>query len=131
MTESTPESRTETPSEAPSEAPGETPPESTPPSWWHRDHPTFTPVAGFFSGLLFVIFVPGAFATILRLFFPYDTARGLYPFVVITLAIPFALLVSPPSRRFGRYMLLGMLLTLVVVVGVGALVLWVLMRTDG
>lgn len=101
------------------------------PSWWHRDHPTFTPIAGFFTGLLFMVFVPGAFAAILRLFFSYDTARGLYPFVVLTLALPFALLASARTRRFGAYMLLGMLITLVVVLGVGALVVWVMMRTAG
>lgn len=101
------------------------------PSWWHRDHPTFTPIAGFFTGLLFVVFVPGAFATILRLFFHYETARGLYPFVVLTLALPFALLISARTRRFGLYMLLGTLATIAVVIGVGALVLWLMVMIEG
>ena len=28
------------------------------PSWWHRDHPTFSALSGFFVGLLFVLLVP-------------------------------------------------------------------------
>ena len=32
----------------------------TPTDWWHRDHPTFTALTGFFTGLVFVTVVPGA-----------------------------------------------------------------------
>ena len=28
------------------------------PDWWHRDHPTFAALSGFFTGLLFVLLVP-------------------------------------------------------------------------
>ena len=31
------------------------------PSWWHRDHPTFAALTGFFTGLLFVALVPALF----------------------------------------------------------------------
>ena len=100
------------------------------PSWWHRDHPTFTSLVGFFTGLLVVIIVPGAFAAVLRATFDYDTAEELFPFVLVVLAVPLALIAVPRTRRFGRYMLLGMLTTAVVVVGVAALVVWILIRTD-
>ncbi|MCW2773510.1 MAG: hypothetical protein JWN91_1836 [Nocardioides sp.] len=39
------------------------------PDWWHRDHPTFTAITGFFTGLAFVIVVPGLFAAILNWIF--------------------------------------------------------------
>ena len=37
------------------------------PSWWHRDHPTFAALSGFFTGLLFVALVPAAFYGVLSL----------------------------------------------------------------
>jgi 4-amino-4-deoxy-L-arabinose transferase-like glycosyltransferase len=101
------------------------------PSWWHRDHPTFSALSGFFTGLLVVIVVPGAFAALLRAFFDYDTAEELFPFVLVTFALPIGLIVAPRTRRFGRYMLLGMLATAAVVVGVAALVVWILIMRDG
>mgnify|MGYP001501829670 CR=1 FL=1 len=105
-------------------------PASTP-SWWHREHPTFYALSGFFAGLAFVILVPGLWAAILRAFFDYDTAEDLFPFVAVALAVPLVLIAVPRTRRFGRYMLFGMLATAVVVVGVAALVVWVLIKTDG
>jgi 4-amino-4-deoxy-L-arabinose transferase-like glycosyltransferase len=101
------------------------------PSWWHRDHPTFSALTGFFTGLVVVIVVPGAFAALLRLFFDYDTAEELFPFVLVTFAVPIGLIVAPRTRRFGRYMLLGMLATAVVMLGVAALVVWILIMQDG
>lgn len=100
------------------------------PSWWHRDHPTFSALSGFFTGLLVVIIVPGAFAAVLRAMFDYETAEELFPFVLVTLAVPIGLMVAPRSRRFGRYMLLGMLATAAVVLGVAALVVWILILTN-
>jgi len=94
------------------------------PDWWHRDHPTFAALTGFFTGLAFVILVPGIFAGILSAVFDDHTAEDLFPFVLIFLAVPFGLVVVPRTRRFGRYMALGMATTLVVVVGVSAVVLW-------
>lgn len=100
------------------------------PSWWHRDHPVFTSLAGFFSGLAFVAVVPTLFAGITRLFLDADEARAVYPFVLVTLIVPIGLLFSRSTRRFGRYLLLGIVVTLVVVLGVAALVLWILMKGD-
>jgi hypothetical protein len=99
--------------------------------WWHRDHPTFTALTGFFTGLAFVIVVPGLFATILNLLVDYNTAEDLFPFVLVMLAVPIGLLIAPRTRRFGIYMVIGMLVTLLVVAGVSALVLWYMIRQDG
>jgi 4-amino-4-deoxy-L-arabinose transferase-like glycosyltransferase len=101
------------------------------PSWWHRDHPTFSALTGFFTGLLVVLVVPGGFAAVLRALFDFDTAEDLFPFVLVMFAVPLALIAIPRTRRFGRYMLLGMLATAAVVVGVAALVVWILIMTDG
>ena len=94
------------------------------PDWWHRDHPTFTALTGFFTGLAFVILVPGLFAAVLGLVFPYHTAEDLFPFVLVTLAIPIGLVIAPRTRRFGLYMIIGMVTTALVVGGVAAIVLW-------
>ncbi|WP_341926641.1 hypothetical protein [Nocardioides psychrotolerans] len=101
------------------------------PDWWHRDHPTFTALTGFFTGLAFVILVPGAFAAILSAMFDYGRAEELFPFVLLTLGVPIGLVAAPRTRRFGRYMLIGMSTTLVVVVGVAALVVWFLVEVEG
>jgi 4-amino-4-deoxy-L-arabinose transferase-like glycosyltransferase len=103
-------------------APGD--PEERPPDWWHRDHPTFTALTGFFTGLAYVIVVPGLFAGILGLIFDYDTAERLFPFVLVMLLVPVALVIWPRTRRFGLYMLIGMVATAIVVLGVAGVVLW-------
>jgi hypothetical protein len=100
------------------------------PDWWHRDHPTFTALAGFFSGMVFVIVVPGAFAGLMRLLFDYETAEEFFPFVLLTLVVPITLLGLPRTRRYGKYFLLGMVLTAVVVVGVAALVFYLMVRVN-
>lgn len=100
------------------------PTEERQPDWWHRDHPTFTAITGFFTGLAFVIVVPGLFAAILGWIFEYDTAEDLFPFVLVTLIIPIGLLIAPRTRRFGGYMLIGLVTTALVVLGVAGLVLW-------
>ena len=99
--------------------------------WWHRDHPTVTALTGFFTGLAFVIVVPGLFATILNLLVNYHTAENLFPFVLVMLAVPIGLLVGHRTRRFGIYMVIGMLVTLLVVAGVTALVLWYMFQFQG
>jgi hypothetical protein len=101
------------------------------PDWWHRDHPTFTALTGFFTGLAFVIVVPGLFVALLELVFEDHTAEDLFPFVLVTLAIPLGLVIAPRTRRFGKYMLIGMVTTALVVGGVSALVLWYLVNRDG
>ena len=100
------------------------------PDWWHRDHPTFTALAGFFSGMLFVTALPGAFAGILRLLFTFETAEKYFPLVLVVLVVPLVLLLSPRTRRFGGFMLVGMIITALVVIGVTSLVLYFMVRAD-
>ena len=98
--------------------------------WWHHSHPTFAALTGFFTGMVFVTAVPGAFAGILRLAFPYDTAEKLFPLVAIALVVPIALLAKRKTRRFGIFMVIGMVLTALVVLGVTSLVLYFMVRYD-
>lgn len=100
------------------------------PDWWHRDHPTFTALSGFFTGLVFVVAVPGLFAAVLTWFFERHTAEELFPLVLVILAVPLGLVTARRTRRFGLYMLIGMVVTLVVVAGVTALVLWWMIRSQ-
>jgi hypothetical protein len=92
--------------------------------WWHHSHPTFAALAGFFAGMLFVTALPGAFAGVLRLLFDYETAERLFPFVLLALALPIALLVRRKTRRFAQFMFVGMVVTALVVGGVASLVLY-------
>ncbi len=92
--------------------------------WWHRSHPTFAALAGFFSGMLFVTAVPGAFAGLLRLVTTYETAEELFPLVALGLVVPVVLLFRRKTRRFATYMLIGMVITALVVLGVASLVLY-------
>ena len=98
------------------------------PSWWHRDHPTFSALAGFFTGLLFVALVPATYVGALSLMFDNQKVEDLFPFVLVTLVVPLVLVVNPRTRRFGVYFWIGIVLTAVVVVGVGGLVLWYLVE---
>jgi hypothetical protein len=135
---STDEQAVEDAPEATPDAPSEEPPEKPPadeevrqPSWWHRDHPTFTALSGFFTGLLFVALIPAIYVGILSLVFDNDRVEELFPFVLVTLVVPLGLVASKRTRRFGTYFWIGMVLTAVVVVGVGALVLWYLVDHQG
>jgi hypothetical protein len=103
----------------------------TGPNWWHRDHPTFTALTGFFTGLLFVALVPAAYVGVLSLVFDSDRVEDLFPFVLVTLVVPLALVVNHRTRRFGTYFWIGMILTAVVVAGVATLVLWYLVEHQG
>ncbi|MEZ0578888.1 hypothetical protein [Nocardioides sp. MH1] len=100
------------------------------PDWWHRDHPVFVPLAGFFTGMVYIIVVPGAYGAILKGVLGYKRAEDLFPFVLLTLVVPIALLVPHRTRRFGRYMFFGVLATAIVVVGVALGVLWFLINRD-
>ena len=100
------------------------------PDWWHRDHPTFASLAGFFTGLAFVVLVPGSFIALLHVLVDDETAEELFPFVLVMLAVPIGLVVAPRTRRFGIYMLIGICVTAVVVGGVAALVLWYMINHD-
>jgi hypothetical protein len=98
------------------------------PSWWHRDHPTFAALSGFFTGLLFVALVPATYVAVLSLLVDNDRVEELFPFVLVTLVVPLALSANKRTRRFGTYFWIGMVLTAIVVIGVGALVLWFLVE---
>jgi CDP-diglyceride synthetase len=100
------------------------------PDWWHREHPVFFPLAGFFTGMAYIILVPGTYAAVLKGMFGYERAQSLFPFVVLTLVVPIGLLVPHRTRRFGRYMLFGAVATAVVVIGVAVSVLYVLYNRD-
>lgn len=100
------------------------------PNWWHRDHPIFTPLTGFFSGLLFVLVVPGVYAGVLGSFLQPHQVRAVFPWLLVTLVVPAFLLARPHTRRFGGYFLLGMVATAIVVLGVGAFVVWMMMKID-
>ena len=106
----------------------EEPVRATQPDWWHRDHPTFAALTGFYAGLVFAIVVPGLYVALLAAMLGQDRAEELFPFVVVTLVVPLGLLLSPRTRRFGRYMWVGILSTVVVVLGVGAGVFWLMVR---
>lgn len=100
------------------------------PDWFHRGHPVFFPLAGFFTGMVSVIVVPGLYAAILKGLTGYERAEELFPFVLLLLVVPIALLVPTHTRRFARYLLLGMVTTIVVMLGVAAAVLWFLIKRD-
>ena len=81
--------------------------EQRPPDWWHRDHPTFTALTGFFTGLAFVALVPALFVGLLHLVFDDETTNDLFPMVLVALAVPLGLVAFSRTRRFGAYMQLG------------------------
>jgi hypothetical protein len=112
------------------DAPADADPDAREPSWWHSSHPTFAGLMGFFTGIAFVILVPGVYATLLNAFFGEKTAERLFPYVLIALVIPVALLFPRKTRRFAQLMLVGMVATAVVVGATTALVLWVLVSRD-
>lgn len=100
------------------------------PGWWHRDHPVFTPLAGFFTGLLMVTVVPGGWVGFLRLLLPYEDAERLFPLVLAVLVLPLGGLASVRTRRFSAYVLLGAASTALVVLGVVSLVLWLVIAAE-
>ncbi|HEX3221068.1 MAG TPA: hypothetical protein VHR35_00740 [Nocardioides sp.] len=101
------------------------------PSWWHRSHPTFAGLVGFFTGVAYVIIVPGLYVAVLSLVLDDKTAQRLFPLVLIALVVPVALLVPRKTRRFAQFMLLGVVLTALVIGLTTALVVWVMVQTQG
>src|SRR4051794_9778317 len=101
------------------------------PSWWHRSHPTFAGLVGFFSGVAYVMVVPGIFATLLRLVLSDSTAQRLFPLLALLLIVPLGLLVPRRTRRFAQFMLLGVVTTALVIGLTAALVIWVMVQLDG
>jgi hypothetical protein len=100
------------------------------PNWWHRSHPTFAGVAGFFTGILSVIVVPGVYATLLNAFLGEKTATRLFPYVLVALLVPIGLLVPRRTRRFAQLMLVGVIATVLVIGVTAGLVLWFLIALD-
>jgi len=98
--------------------------------WRHQDHPVFTPLSGFFSGLVFVVLVPALFAAVLNAILPRHTVQDVFPAVVLALAVPAVLIALPHTRRFGAYFLLGIVGTAVAVIGVGWLMFWLMMALN-
>jgi hypothetical protein len=49
--------------------------------------------------------------------------------VALTLLVPLALLIPRKTRRLAEFVWLGIILTVLVVVGVGSLVFWILLKT--
>jgi hypothetical protein len=106
--------------------------ESAPePSWWQRSHPTFAGLVGFFTGVAYVIIVPGVYAGLLGLLVSDDTARRLFPLVLLALVVPLLLLIPRKTRRFAQFMLLGVVATAVVIGLTAAVVIWILVKLDG
>jgi hypothetical protein len=87
-------------------------------------------VAGFFTGIVFVIVVPGVYATLLNAFLGEKTAQRLFPYVLIALLVPIGLLVPRKTRRFAQLMLVGLIATVLVVAVTAGVVLWVLVSFD-
>ena len=61
----------------------------------------FTPLSGFFTGLLFVLLVPSVYAGVLSAVADDETTAGLFPFVLVALAVPVGLVVAPPRAASG------------------------------
>lgn len=101
------------------------------PSWWHRSHPTFAGLVGFFTGVAYVIVIPGIYAALLGLLLSDTTARRLFPLVAFVLVVPLAMLIPRKTRRFAQFMLLGVVTTAVVIGVTAAVVIWVMVRIDG
>jgi hypothetical protein len=101
------------------------------PNWWHRSHPTFAGIVGFFAGVAYVIILPGIFAAVLSLVVSDNDVQRLFPLVILILVVPLVMLVSRRTRRFAQFMLLGVASTAVVIGLTTALVLWILVKTQG
>ncbi|MDO9457993.1 hypothetical protein [Nocardioides sp.] len=103
------------------------------PRFWHRDHPVFTPLSGFFTGVLLVVVVLGLLGAILEVV-GYDVSAHPWVFLValgVLLALNLVLVVVGSTRRFARYMLFGILTTPTVVFLVASLTFWLLLNADG
>lgn len=105
--------------------------EGPPPSWWHSSHPTFAGLVGFFTGVAYVIVVPGIYAALLSLVLSDATAQRLFPLVALIIVVPLVLLIPRKTRRFAQFMLLGTVATALVIGLTAALVIWVLVQLGG
>jgi hypothetical protein len=121
MTESGPTPAVESDGEEPAQEP----------DWWHRSHPTFAGLVGFFTGVAYVIVVPGIYAALLGLLLSDSSAQRLFPLIAVALVVPLVLLIPRKTRRFAQFMLLGVVATAAVIGLTAALVIWVLVKLDG
>ena len=92
-------------------------------------HPTVAALVGFYLGLAYAILVPGTWGALLAWVVGQERAEQLFPWVALTLLVPLALLIPRKTRRLAQFVWLGIILTVVVVFGVGALVFWILLKT--
>jgi len=95
-----------------------------------KRHPTFVALVGFYVGMLLMILIPSGFAAVVTQLASPDDLMSYAPFGLLPFAIPLLLLISRETRRFGRYMLLGMVSTALVIGIVGGGVLYVLIHTS-
>ena len=98
-------------------------------AWLHDSHPTVAALVGFYIGLAYAILVPGTWGALLTWVVGQERAEELFPWVALTLLVPLALLIPRKTRRLAEFIWLGIILTVVVVVGVGSLVFWILLKT--
>jgi hypothetical protein len=101
------------------------------PSWWHRSHPTFASIVGFFTGVGFLILVPGVYAAALGLLLSDDSARRLFPLVAFALLVPLVLLFPRRTRRFAQFMWIGIIATAVVIGVTTLVVIWLMGLIEG
>ena len=78
-----------------------------------------------------MVLVPAAFVGLLHLVVDDETTNDLFPMVLVALAVPLGLIAAHRTRRFGTYMLIGVVVTALVVGGAAALVLWLMVQRDG
>ena len=103
--------------------------------FWHRDHPVFTPLAGFFTGVLLVVVLGGLLGALLDLVVGYDV--GAHPGCCCWPSpgsswSTWCSLAPRRTRRFARYMLFGVLTTPAVVGRRSPpSTFWLLLRNDG
>lgn len=98
-------------------------------AWLHDSHPTVAALVGFYIGLAYAILVPGTWGALLAWVAGQERAEQLFPWVALTLLVPLAMLIPRKTRRLAEFVWLGIILTAVVVVGVGAAVFWILLKT--
>lgn len=91
-------------------------------------HPVRLALIGFYVGMALMIAVPSAFVSVVGQVTSPSSLGSTAPLVLIVFVVPIVLTIVPRTRRFGRYMLLGMVSTALVVGTVGGGVLYVLIN---
>ncbi|MCH1868690.1 hypothetical protein [Nocardioides sp. CFH 31398] len=89
-------------------------------------HPVAVPLAGFFAGMAYILVLPVLYVWLSNPDSLADVVGVDLVWLVAVILVPLFLTAIPQTRKFGRYMLLGVGLSAVVVVGVAAVVLAVL-----